>query len=189
MNNLSRVKNRQIRPMPTRAKDRGFTLIEVLVVTGVIGILLGIAVPAYNEYREKGKIAEARYDLKRIETAIVTLATDTGEWPNHQTIGYKCEAPVNCNTNELSNFYGNTAGLLIQDPGTAYDNWNGPYIPSIPKDPWGNDYFMDTDYTIDGNSNNVVIGSFGPDECCENSYDADNVLLRLPCKTADCKKP
>ena len=79
------------------------------------------------------------------------------------------------------------AGLVADDPVTPYPNWNGPYIPSIPKDPWGQDYFMDTDYEIDGNSDNVIIGSYGPDKCCSNSYDPDNVLLRLPCKTANCK--
>ncbi|MFB3061699.1 MAG: type IV pilin protein, partial [Candidatus Binatia bacterium] len=57
--------------MPMKAHNGGFSLIEILVVIGAIGILLGIAVPAYNGYREKSQIAAAMHDLKAIETAII----------------------------------------------------------------------------------------------------------------------
>lgn len=85
--NLSRVINHERHPMPMKAHNGGFSLIEILVVIGAIGILVGIAIPAYNGYREKADIAAAMQDLKRIETAIIALGTDTGEWPEHQNIG------------------------------------------------------------------------------------------------------
>ena len=178
MNNLSRVKNRQRHTMPTRAKDRGFTLIEILVVTGVIGILLGIAVPAYNEYREKGKIAEAQQVLKDIERAIIALAIDTGQWPGPALVGKE-------SNDEIENLNLAKAGLVTFTNVADFPNWNGPYIePSVPLDPWGNNYFFDPDYEIPkGNSDQVpVIGSYGPNGEGRNDYDTDDVILPLACK-------
>ena len=164
--------------MSKRTKEGGFSLIEIMVVLGVIAVLTGIAVPAYNSYIEKGKIAEAMSDLKRIQTAIIALATDTGEWPGHQSIG-KLDSG---GSNEIWNLNAATAGLTADDPGTAYPNWNGPYITSVPLDPWGTNYFMDTDYTFGGTV--VAIGSFGPDKCCwsPQTYDSNNEILILPLK-------
>ncbi len=180
MNNLSRVKNRQIRPMPTRAKDRGFTLIEVLVVTGVIGILLGIAVPAYNEYREQAKIAEVKQVLKDIERAMMALGHDTGKWPGPVDWGEGSGT-------EIENLNSPEAGLKNNDD-NDFSNWNGPYIePSVPLDPWGNNYFFDPDYEIPKNGPKFpVIGSYGPNGTGKNNYDSDDVIMRLACKKSDC---
>ncbi len=179
MNNLSRVKNHQIRPMPTRAKDRGFTLIEVLVVTGVIGILLGIAVPAYYHYSEQAKIAEARQVLKDIERAIMALGHDTGKWPGPVDWGESSGT-------EIENLNSPEAGLTNNDDGD-FSSWNGPYISSVPLDPWGTHYFFDSDYNIPGGPSQVpVIGSYGPNGVGKNQYDSDDVITRLACKKSDC---
>jgi len=184
--NLSPVINQQRHPMPMKAHSGGFSLIEILVVIGAIGIILGIAVPAYTGYREKANIAAAMRDLKSIETAIIELALDTGEWPGHQSIG---EQNIS-GTNEIWNLNAATAGLVADDPDPSkeYPNWNGPYIPTVPKDPWGQDYFMDTDYPANGDGviDDVVIGSLGPNGCCAVGTvavnDGDNIVIILPLK-------
>ena len=163
----------------SRSSEGGFSLIEMMVVMGVIAILTGIAVPAYYKYIEKSKIAEAMSDLKRIQTAIIALATDTGEWPDHQTIG----KINNGGGNEVYDLSDSTVGLLIDDAGTPYTNWSGPYIPSIPKDPWGGDYFLDTDYRIPSSGPDfAVLGSLGPSQCCNNQYKDDDIRIILPLK-------
>jgi general secretion pathway protein G len=177
--NLSPVMNQQRHPMPMKAHDGGFSLIEILVVIGAIGILLGIAVPAYNGYREKSQIAAAMQDLKRIETAIIALGTNTMQWPGGESVGKE-------GSTEIENLNSPEAGLTNNDDGD-FSSWNGPYIPSVPLDPWGTHYFFDPDYNIPGGPSQVpVIGSYGPNGVGKNLYDSDDVITRLACKKSDC---
>ena len=170
--------NQQKYSMPMKAHHGGFSMIEILVVIGAIGILVGIAVPAYNGYRERAQIAEAMSDLKRIEAAIIALATNTGQWPMHLGVGVTTSGP----TNEIYDLNAANAGLVIDDAGTPYPNWNGPYIPSVPLDPWGKNYYFDQDYDVNGVTM-PVIGSFGPDKCCPNNYNTgDDVIIVFPLK-------
>lgn len=52
-----------------RKEDKGFTLVELLVVIVIIGILIAIAIPAFLRFRERGWESQAESDLKTSVTA------------------------------------------------------------------------------------------------------------------------
>jgi type IV pilus assembly protein PilA len=157
--------------MAVRAKQsRGFTLLELLITIAILGIIAAIAIPAYSNYRQRAKIAEAQADLRNLQLAIEVLAIDTEMWPNRKAVG---DASGDL---EVWNLNADTAGLVATNG--DFPGWDGPYIESVPKDPWGSDYFFDSDYNI-GGTNYVAIGSFGPNKVGPNQYDSDNVVLVL----------
>ncbi len=148
----------------------GYTLIELIVVIASIGILAAIAIPQYAGHRGMARIALVRTDLRNIQTAMEILASDTEKWPGPNDVGSIANSEVwDLNSPE--------AGLVATNGG--FSNWNGPYIGSVPKDPWGSDYFFDPDYEI-GGVNLAVVGSFGPNKVGQNVYDSDDIHLVLP---------
>jgi len=158
---------------------KGFTLIELLVVIGIITLLSTIVTAAVNEARKKAKIVAAQATLRQLRTAIEMLENDTGQWPKHHDIGYIGNSPSGGGVvNEIYDLNIGEAGLAQDDSITPYPNWRGPYIRNVPKDPWGNDYFYDSDYKIGGNDVNAI-GSFGPHKNATDTYEADDIIVIL----------
>lgn len=118
-------------------KNKGFTLIELLVVIAIIGILSSIVLVNLQETREKARIARAQSDLNQLKTAITMLELDTGLHPNHLE-------PTPCVQDPEVFLNSRAAGIQCTDG--SFPNWNGPYMESVPKDPWGTYYYFDADY-------------------------------------------
>lgn len=70
-------------------KPNGFTLIEVMVVVGILGILAAIAIPSYRDYVIRGKLAEAYSGLSALRTQAEQFFQD-----NRTYIGFPCPPTV-----------------------------------------------------------------------------------------------
>jgi len=84
----------------------GFTLLELIVVMTLIGLLVGIALPAYKDATKRAREATLREDLVRMREAIDEYHTDKGEYPpaleDLVTAGYLRSLPQDPITGEDS---------------------------------------------------------------------------------------
>lgn len=166
--------------------ERGFSLMEILMVISIIGILASIMVPSLNDARDEALVANAQSELQSLRTSMEQLHGDTGLYPNGASSYCRTSVPAN---NEVD-LTASSSGLI--ENGAAWSGWNGPYIPDA-LDPWENSYYLDEDYQCmasttgcmgiaDAGTDSSVIVSCGPNGATADSacaYDGDNVVLRL----------
>ena len=109
--------------MNRKLNNRGFTLIELMVVIVILGILAGLIVPRIMGRPEEARRAKAAMQMESMETALKLYKLDSGTYPStEQGLQALVEAP---------------------SVGEPPRNWReGGYLEKgkVPKDPWGNDY-------------------------------------------------
>lgn len=120
-------------------KQSGFTLLELLVVIGIIAMLVGLVGPQVIKHLGASKTKTARIQIEELVSALDMYKLDTGQYPT------------------------STQGLesLVVSPSEAL-NWNGPYLrkDKVPLDPWNNAYR----YDIPGSHGDFDLYSFGLDK-------------------------
>ncbi len=136
-----------------RGNEKGFTLIEVIVVAGIIAILAGILVPLIFKEIDESKITRASADIRSISSAMMVLRKDTGQW---SVMDANCGRTIELVTGggndpvglDDTGFSSNARNLfsdhLSSNSNGCYNNWNGPYMAIVSKDPWGNSYLLNT---------------------------------------------
>jgi general secretion pathway protein G len=103
-----------------KARNTGFTLLELLVVVVIIGLLAGFVAPRYFDQVGKSKTKVAKAQIDSLEKALDQYRLDLGHYPN----------------TELG-----LAALVIKPSTEAETKWQGPYLKkALPNDPWERPY-------------------------------------------------
>lgn len=117
--------------------NRGFTLIEIIIVVIIISLIATLVVPKLFKKAEQSKRRITKTQIIILENAVKMFKLDTGRYPT-QSEGLEA---------------------LLNAPADV-SNWDGPYLDKgIPKDPWGRDYI----YVFPGNDYPFEIYSLAAD--------------------------
>ncbi len=87
--------------------EKGFTLIELMIVIAIIGILAAIAIPQFSSYRKRAYNSAAQTDLKNTATAEEAYFVD------HQTYGAHGDLSLNTSENVTLTASGNASAYTI----------------------------------------------------------------------------
>jgi general secretion pathway protein G len=139
--NMARVETRhgKIERSRSRAnRQRGFTLVEMLVVITIIALIMSLVGPRVLNYLSESKVKAAKIQIQSFSSALDLLFLDTGRYPS------------------------SAEGLnVLVKPASGMPAWNGPYLKggSVPNDPWGKPYV----YRSPGQRSKYEIISYGAD--------------------------
>jgi general secretion pathway protein G len=99
-----------------RRQQRGFTLLELLVVLAILGLLIGLVAPAALRQLESSKEKIAHQSIERIAGVLDIYKLDVGVYPTTEQ---------------------GLLALIARPSGVT--RWNGPYLKgeNVPQDPWG----------------------------------------------------
>jgi general secretion pathway protein G len=130
--------NAPVRSMRRRRRncERGFTLVEIMVVITIIALIMAIVGPRVLTYLTESKVKAAKIQIESLASSLDLYFLDNGRYPSSSE-GLKA--------------------LVVRPPSATF--WNGPYLKgdSVPDDPWGRSYV----YRFPGQHGAYDIVSYG----------------------------
>ncbi len=151
-------------------REKGFTLIEIVVVLAIIATIAAFITPMLLDYLKEAKLNKAKADVQAIAASIANFNRDTGVFPIYINDVKKAqigilllksegnEAAIKALTTgwdeatQIDNLEDPLSKELMRDGTTTYTSklgsgraWKGPYLSSFKSDPWGNKYYVACD--------------------------------------------
>jgi len=112
--------HRPLRPERSRRQQRGFTLIEIMIVVVIIGLLAAVILPQLMGNVDQARVAKTKQDIQAIETALTMYRLDNSKYPTTDQ---------------------GLRALVQQPTDPSIRHWRpGGYVKKASKDPWGNEY-------------------------------------------------
>ena len=128
------------RTLQSRTRQRGITLVELLVVLGILALISAVVVVNVLPERDRAAVRKAEIDIGVLSTALDQYRLDMFNYPTtDQGLDALTTAPAN--SSRAANYR------------------PGGYLKSLPLDPWGNPY----QYVIPGERGGYDLFSFGAD--------------------------
>lgn len=123
--------------MQTKKEEKGFSLIELIVVMVILGLLAGVVGPRLWDRVGQSRAKVAVIQIEELGNTLALFRFDVGRYPSSAE----------------------GLNVLVEDEGIQ--NWSGPYLAKtvVPKDPWGRDY----EYRSPGEYGDYDLWSWGAD--------------------------
>lgn len=99
-------------------ENRGFTLVEIMVVVVILGILAATIIPMFRGTTHDAKVGTAKSHIAELENALERFYIHLDRYPTAEE----------------------GLAALVEAPSDGRDAWRGPYVKTVRPDPWKHPY-------------------------------------------------